>query len=247
VKNNSTLARVTKIVATVGPVTLDFSIFKQIITEGVDYIRINTAYGNYEQYDLILRNIKEVEDIRTIPILFDIKTTNVLEYAIKNNINMIAISFAKDATHIQEIRKIIPDGFLIAKIESLDGLKNLDEIISAADGIMIARGDLGLAIPLEKVPLIQKQIIYQTIKKKKFLITATDMLLSMTQNSLPTRAEASDVANAVLDHSCALMLSEETAIGKHPIDAVRFMRRMIEETEWWERNNELTNFPKIDL
>jgi pyruvate kinase len=243
-KVNSSVTRTTKIVATVGPATLDPLVFNQLIAEGVDYVRINTKYGDYRQYDIVLSNIKANGCLSSVPIIFDIKTPDVLEYAKEHNITVIALSFAKDAEHVKQIRKIIPRGFLIAKIESLDGLNNLNEIIDASDGIMIARGDLGSVMPLERIPVVQKDITYETLSKNKFLITATEMLSSMTKNPVPTRAEASDIANAVLDHSSAVMLSEETAIGKYPVEAVRFMRRVIEETEDWEKKNTVQKFAR---
>lgn len=103
---------------------------------------------------------------------------------------------------------------------------------------MVARGDLGEAVSLEKVPPLQKEFTIKTLSKNKFLVTATEMLLSMTENPRPTRAEVSDVANAVFDYSSAVMLSEETAIGKFPVEAVSYMRRIIEEAEKWRNKND---------
>src|SRR5262249_20718546 len=151
--------------------------------------------------------------------------------------DFIALSFVRDPEDVREaVRLASPASSgrrvpIIAKIEKPEAVERLDEIIDAADGIMIARGDLGVELGAEKVPLIQKRAIEETNARGKIVITATQMLESMMQNPRPTRAEASDVANAVLDGTDALMLSGETAAGKYPLLAVRTMSRIIEEIE----------------
>ena len=149
--------------------------------------------------------------------------------------DFIALSFVRSPDDVREAVKLATrDGRrtpVIAKIEKPEAVDRLDEIIDAADGIMIARGDLGVEMGAEKVPLIQKQAIDSTNARGKIVITATQMLESMMQNPRPTRAEASDVANAVLDGTDALMLSGETASGKYPLLAVRTMARIVEEIE----------------
>lgn len=223
----------TKIIATIGPATLSPRIFQQLVDVGIDYIRINTAYGDFAQYEQILDNLKNCGDPH-IQIIYDLKQTEKLDYAIQHNIKHIAVSFVEDAENIQNIRKLAPKTFLIAKIESEDGVNNFDSILSVSDGIMVARGDLGKALSLEKIPPLQKEFTHKTLKAEKFLVTATEMLLSMVNNQKPTRAEVSDVANAVFDHSSAVMLSEETAVGKYPIETVAMMRRIIKEAEVWQ-------------
>jgi pyruvate kinase len=143
----------------------------------------------------------------------------------------IALAFTECAEQVECLRKIVPSAKIIAKIETGKGVKNIMEIISASDGVMVARGDLGRNVPLEKLPFFQKMIIRECNKKGKFVVTATEMLLSMTDSKTPTRAEVTDVANAVLDGSSALMLSEETAIGKYPVASVKMMDKIVKEAE----------------
>src|SRR5262249_3227051 len=120
---------------------------------------------------------------------------------------------------------------VIAKIERAAAVEHMEEIVRAADGVLVARGDLGVEIPIERVPLTQKRLIALANRAAKPVITATQMLRSMVESRLPTRAEATDGANAVLDGTDAVMLSEETAIGRYPVEAVQVMRRILEQTE----------------
>jgi len=152
----------------------------------------------------------------------------------KNNIEYIAQSFVRSKKDILEVRNVLGPGSacrVIAKIENREGIKNIDEIIRVSDGIMVARGDMGISIPIYEVPLVQKEIIKKCNKAGKFVITATQMLESMTENRVPTRAEVSDVANAILDGTDYVMLSAETAAGKYPVESVDMMNRIIEFTE----------------
>lgn len=153
-------------------------------------------------------------------------------FAIDNRLDFIAQSFVRNKNDILRIKKII-DGKIkiIAKIENREGINNIDEIIEVSDGIMIARGDMGISVPIYEVPIIQKEIIKKCNKARKFVITATQMLESMTQSKIPTRAEVTDVANAVLDGSNYVMLSGETAVGKYPVETVRMMEQIINYTE----------------
>jgi len=230
----------TKIVATVGPATLDYTTFAELVFAGIDYIRINTAYGDTAQYDQILENRAKLPDHRLIPIMFDIKHEDIMDYFVAKNLEVVALSFAERAAQIKRLREKAPNAFIIAKIESKEGVLHFDELLEAADGIMVARGDLGKAESLEKVPALQKEFTKKTLEKKKFLITATEMLLSMTNSQQPTSAEVSDVANAVFDGSSAVMLSEETAIGKYPVEAVHYMRRILVQAEQWKNNGSIS-------
>ncbi len=156
-------------------------------------------------------------------------------FAVKQEADFIAASFTRRAEDILEIRAVLEefraDVQIIAKIENREGMENIDKILAAADGVMVARGDLGVEVPTEEVPLMQKVIIEKCNEAGKPVITATQMLESMVRNPLPTRAEASDVANAIFDGTDALMLSGETAIGKFPVEAVSTMARIAERTE----------------
>jgi len=221
----------TKIVATIGPASLDFAVFQKLVDAGIDYIRINTAYGDEAQYDQILDNLKQASGAEKIEAMLDVKDLKTLEYAKSRGIKNIALSFVEDVARIEAARAGLPGAFIISKIESGKGADNFDAILEASDGIMVARGDLGESVGLEKVPMLQKEFTRKTIEKEKFLITATEMLLSMTENPEPTRAEVSDVANAVFDHTSAVMLSEETAIGKYPVETVQMMAKIIQEAE----------------
>ncbi|NSW45444.1 MAG: pyruvate kinase [Bacteroidales bacterium] len=158
-----------------------------------------------------------------------------LEFALSQNIDWIGLSFVRRATDIIElkerIKKAKAHSFVVAKIEKPEALKELDNIIDLSDGIMVARGDLGVEISFDKVPLIQKQIVKKCLLQAKPVIIATQMLESMISTFRPTRAEATDIANAVLDGADALMLSGETSVGKFPIEAVRAMQSIINFTE----------------
>ncbi|MDS1030736.1 pyruvate kinase [Bacillota bacterium LX-D] len=158
-----------------------------------------------------------------------------IHFGIKHKFDFIAPSFIRTAGDVLEIRRILEeagsDMQIIAKIESRSAVNNIDEILQVADGIMIARGDLGVEIPAEEVPLVQKSIIAKCNLIGKPVITATQMLDSMIRNPRPTRAEANDVANAILDGTDAVMLSGESANGKYPVEAVQTMERIAERTE----------------
>lgn len=228
----------TKIIATIGPATLELEKFQKLIDAGIDYIRINTAYGDEAQYTTILDNLTKVKKHKAVKAIFDLKGEGIIPFALQHDVFMYALSFAEDKEQIAKMRRLLSDSFLISKIESKRGVENFDEILAASDGIMIARGDLGKAETLEKVPPMQKDFTNKAQVKGKFLITATEMLLSMVDHPEPTRAEVSDVANAVFDNSSAVMLSEETAIGKYPVETVIMMRKILVEAEKWQYNHQ---------
>lgn len=163
------------------------------------------------------------------------KDKNDVEFGIKNRVDYIAQSFVTDKKDVLEVRSLVgsrlPDCKIIAKIENREGISNIDKIIEVSDGIMIARGDMGVCIPIYEIPIIQKQIIRKCNLAGKFVITATQMLENMVENARPTRAEVTDVANAIFDGSDFLMLSAETAVGKYPVEAVKMMNAIIKFTE----------------
>ena len=158
-----------------------------------------------------------------------------LEFGAKMGFDFVAASFVRTAEDIHELRALLQSlgssAKIISKIESAQAIENIDAIIEASDGIMIARGDLGVEVPMEEVPVLQKEIIKKAIPRGKYVITATQMLDSMIHNPRPTRAEAADVANAVYDGTSAVMLSGETAAGEWPAEAVHTMATICERTE----------------
>lgn len=157
-------------------------------------------------------------------------------FGIQNDVDYIAASFVRSAGDVEVIRKLLEDNSgseikIIAKIESTQGIENFEEILEAADGIMVARGDMGVEVAYEKLPGIQKKFIRRCVQSGKIVITATQMLESMTTSPIPTRAEITDVANAVFDGTTAVMLSGETAAGKYPVEAVATMAKIAMQAE----------------
>lgn len=159
-----------------------------------------------------------------------------LIFGCKMGVDFVAASFIRKSSDIKEVREILNSHNgnniqIIAKIENQEGVNNIDSILKEADGIMVARGDMGVEIPIEKVPIIQKKIIRKCNESGKIVITATQMLDSMIRNSLPTRAEACDICNAIFDGTDAIMLSGESASGQYPIEAAKTMSKIAKETE----------------
>jgi pyruvate kinase len=249
-----------QIIATLGPATKELAIIKKLIKHQMDAARLNFAWGTYKEHGLYIKNVRQAaqELGRRIPIIQDLagpriqktkghhfnpvskqiitkKDLRDLAFGLEQQVDYIALSYVGTASDIillkNEIKKLNSQVPVIAKVERRIALENLDEIVKASDALMIARGDLGNEVPLEKIPFLQRMIIKKTKQAQKPVITATQMLLSMTQKPSPTRAEVSDVAHAILDGSDALMLSEETAIGKYPLKAVLMMEKIILEAE----------------
>ena len=170
----------------------------------------------------------------TMPYISDVDRADI-EFGAQMGFDFIAASFVRTKEDVLEIRKILDEHKspikIIAKIESLQGIQNLEEILAVSDGIMVARGDMGVELPMEEVPIIQKKMIKMAVAAGKHVITATQMLESMIQNPRPTRAETNDVANAIYDGTTAIMLSGESAAGKYPVEAVETMAKIAERTE----------------
>lgn len=249
-----------QIVATIGPATKDPKIIKEMIKHNMGVARLNFSWGTYEEHAEYIKNVREMakEIGNKVSILQDLSGPRIqdetghkfnvgeteittekdladLKFGIEQNVDYVAMSFVgnkedvfKLRAKMKELGKVIP---IVAKIERKIAVDNIDEIIETADAIMIARGDLGNEIPLEQIPFVEKEIIEKCKLAGKPVIVATQMLFSMTENNAPTRAEVTDVAYAVLNGADAVMLSEETAVGKHPIEVVMIMEKIILETE----------------
>ncbi|MEI6581106.1 MAG: pyruvate kinase [bacterium] len=249
-----------QIIATIGPATKDKKIIKEMIEHQMDVVRLNFSWGTHEEHKEYIKNIREMaEEVgRKIPIIQDLsgpriqeksghefkkgstevitdKDLDDLKFGLEQGVDYVAMSFvgkAEDVSNLREQMKkfgrIVP---IISKIERKVALENIDEIIKFTDAVMIARGDLGNEVPLEEIPFIEKDIITKCKIAKKPVIVATQMMFSMIENPLPTRAEVTDIAYAILNGADAVMLSDESANGKHPLEAVEMMERGILETE----------------
>lgn len=214
----------------------------ELIVEAIDGNDVITSVLNGEP----LGNRKSINLPNTatrLPSLSD-KDIADIEFGVKHEVDFIAASFVRNGQAIDEIRDILadlgaPEIRIIAKIENQEGLDNIEEILDRADALMVARGDMGVEIPMEQVPAIQKELIRMCYMIGKPCITATQMLDSMMRNPRPTRAEVSDVANAIIDGTSAIMLSGETAAGLYPIEAVKTMDRVALATEttidYWDQ------------
>ncbi len=248
-----------KIIATIGLTSNTKDILREMILAGMNYARLNFSHGTHEEHKNYIKDIKELNqelntDVRIIAdlsgprmntkdghsfnsevetILTD-KDLKDLEFVLNAGVDLIAMSYISCAEDIsllrskmQDLGKVLP---IIGKIERKIAYYNIDEIIDNADMIMIARGDLGNEVPLEQIPFIEKDIINRCNQKEKLVIVATQMMLSMTQNDKPTRAEVTDVTYAILSGADFVMLSEETAKGMYPVEAVKMMHQIIQES-----------------
>jgi pyruvate kinase len=178
---------------------------------------------------------------------FPEKDLEIISFAEKHDVEYVALSFTRNAEDVKNLSQT--NGFaggIIAKIENFEGVQNVEEILEVASGLMVARGDLGVEIEPERVPLVQKSLIKLCNQKGKLVVTATEMLESMINQPCPTRAEVSDVANAILDGSDAVMLSGETAVGQYPVEAVEMMTRIANETEKAVKSN-VEDTPYINI
>jgi pyruvate kinase len=200
-------------------------------TNGVDTVKAQVVHGG----TISSHKGVNLPDTRvSLPSLTE-KDMKDAEFALDQDVDWIALSFVRTVTDIADLKKIIKKknkhAGVIAKIEKPEALNEIDEIIDLSDGIMVARGDLGVEVSFDMIPLIQKDIVAKCINQARPVIIATQMMESMINNFRPTRAEATDVANAVLDGADALMLSGETSIGKYPVEVIRHMQQIVDYTE----------------
>lgn len=212
-----------------------------LLSDGLIELRVHTLDGDDVVCDVIdgglLGEHKGINlpgiPVR-VPSLTD-KDSDDLEFALKNGVDAIAVSFVRTAEDVRMVRNRVTaygcETWIIAKLEKPQAIEHLDAILTASDAIMVARGDLGVEVPPERVPAIQKHIIRRAAEFRKPVITATQMLESMIENPRPTRAEVSDVANAVYDGTDAVMLSGESAVGKYPVESVAMMARIVVDAE----------------
>ena len=250
----------TQIVATIGPASFKEEVMKSMIEKGMDVARLNFSWGELSEKKVTIDLIKKVAALQhaTIKIIADIPGPRVqeahhhsldhtketciteadkkyIEFAVAQNLDYIALSFVASQADVREAQNLVRSYSgsqkIIAKIERREAVDNLEEIIDATDAVMVARGDLGNDVPIEEIPFIQEKIVKLAKSKGKPVIVATQMLFSMTNNELPTRAEVTDVEAAVMEGADAVMLSEETAMGTYPIEAVTIMERIIVEAE----------------
>ena len=249
-----------QIVATIGPASADIQTLRVMIESQLDVIRINFSWGSLSERVGQIRLIRqlEIDCGRKIPIIADLpgpriqETSNhtynhesassitdhdkeFIKFAVEHGVDYLAVSFVGDPKDINTCREVIESfggkQMVIAKIERVAAIEKLTQIIKIADAVMIARGDLGNEVPLEEIPFIQDKIIKESKKLGKPVIVATEMMLSMVENPTPTRAEVTDVTNAILEGADAVMLSEETAKGKYPVEAVKMMEKILLESE----------------
>ncbi|MEE0934870.1 MAG: pyruvate kinase [Methanobrevibacter sp.] len=213
-------------------VLIDNALFElEVIEKKEDYVVLK-ALGNGKIQDHKTINVPGVD--LNLEFMSEVDKTDIA-FAAKHACDYLALSFVNSREDVMAARKIIEeaggDALVISKIESRKGIENIDEIIDESDGIMVARGDLGVEVPLEELPILQKNIITKCRQKGKFAIVATEMLASMYESPRPTRAEVSDVANAIMDGTDCVMLSGETTVGKHPIESVEIMSRICRYVE----------------
>jgi pyruvate kinase len=246
-----------QIVATIGPSCADTETITQMMTAGMSLARLNFSWGTHTEHRDFVSRVRQASQNVGEPVLIiqDLSGPRVQKGATHTvdtdievitekdradisaladlGIEYVALSFVKDATDITQLRSLLADAGsqskIIAKIERLEALSHIDSIIEAADGVMIARGDLGDAVPFETLPFVKKDIIRRCVLKQKPAIVATEMLTSMIDGDRPSRADVSDIAHAVLDGASATMLSNETAVGIHPVQAVAVMRKVVDE------------------
>lgn len=244
-----------QIVATLGPASADKEIIEKLVEAGVDVVRLNFSWGTYEEHTGYIAKVRELG--KNIPIIQDLsgprETTDAghqfsrnlpsftdkdrrdLEFGISQGVEYVALSYVGRAEDVTSLKQVIAElggeAKVIAKIERDEALADFDRILETSDAIMIARGDLGLEVPVEEIPWYEKEIIKKCREAKKPVIVATQMMISMIEKSEPTRAEVTDVFFAIENGADAVMLSDETAAGKYPVEAVKAMEQAVNGAE----------------
>jgi len=259
----------TQIVCTIGPASKTPEILTRLISAGMDVARLNFSHGTHEEHAQFIRTIREAASKanKHIPIIQDLSGPRVqtgathhldasaqevmtqkdlddLTFGLAQGVEYVCQSFVGSAHDVlrlkEEIKKRGGTAKAMAKVERKEALDNIQEIIEVSDAIMLGRGDLSTSIPLEQVPFAEAVVVHACKELKRPVIVATEMLKSMVENPQPTRAEVTDIAYAIMLGADAVMLSEESAIGKYPVEAVGYMERVIIEAEKFEREvNEL--------
>jgi pyruvate kinase len=253
------MERQTNIIATLGPASHNEEVLRKMIPY-IDMVRLNFSWGTHEDMEFLINLVRRVskESSKKISIIQDLsgprtqgehghyfkdgargiimeKDKHDLLFGVAQGVDYIAMSYVGSGRDVFELKELIKESGaqipVIAKIERKEAINVIDEIIAASDAIMIARGDLGQAFPIEEVPFLERTILNLCAKENKFVIVATEMLLSMVTKDRPTRAEVTDVAYAVTGYASAVMLSEETAQGDHPDKVVEVLDRIVRYAE----------------
>lgn len=250
-----------KILSTIGPSSKSVETLTAMIEAGMNIARLNFSHGTHESHGEVIKNVREAvkqtgEDIKIMldlhgPMVhhengrsfekevssFTDKDKEDVLFGIEQKVDYIALSGTKDTKDVLAIKEFLKEHNsaipVVAKIETKEALRNIKSILEVSDMIMVARGDLATDIPLEKVPFAQKTIVELSNRAHKPVIVATEMLKSMVNEPHPTRAEITDVANAILDGANIIMLSEETAIGKYPVETITTMRKIAKEAQMY--------------
>lgn len=254
-----------QIVCTIGPASQEPAVLDALIAHGMDVARLNFSHGTYENHALLIKNIRDAAQRagRTIPIIQDLSGPRVqeggshhmdpgavevitekdlkdLDFGIAQHLEYVCQSFVGSGDDIvrlkAEIAKRGGTAKAMAKVERKEALDNIESIVAAADAIMLGRGDLGQNIPIEQVPFAEASVVHYCKEHDTPVIVATEMLKSMVENPEPTRAEVTDIAYAIILGADAVMLSEETARGKYPVEAVTVMEKVCVESEKYERD-----------
>ena len=254
----------TKIVATIGPAVESLDSMVSLINAGASVFRFNLKHNTHNWHSERIIRAEKASQIakKPIAILLDLpgphkqdslaatlkRNLKDLSLAGRHEVDFVVLSYILNKKDVklfrEQVKKLSLTAKILAKIETKQALKNFEEILDLVDGVMIGRGDLGRDIPVEQVPYYQKKIIKFCLEAGKPVITATEMLKSMVSSSIPTRAEVSDIANAVLDNTDAIMLSEETALGKYPFKAVSVMKKTC---CFWQRKRPFLNIEDFDF